>query len=108
MQIYAEAIEKAASKALAEIKIKRKVKPGTTPNIESRSIALHLLEVLEDFGVPVTSYESNPYMEILETVFSDLLPTEDGQAYLRHGKWAVNLKDTRGIDIACLVSDGKV
>lgn len=106
LQIYAEAIEKAASKALAEIKVKRKVKPGTKPNITGRSIALHLRETFEDFGVPVTSYESGPYMEILETVFSDLLPTEGQQAYLRHGKWAARLEDNYGTNFASVVSNG--
>lgn len=96
LQIYTKAIKNAVSKALAEIEITRNVKTGTKPNIKGRSIAFHLRETFEDFGVPVTSYESGPFMEILDIVFSELLPTEGQQAYIRHGKWAVKFKDIRG------------
>lgn len=106
LQIYAEAIEKAASKALAEIKAKRKVKPGTKPNITGRSIAFHLRETFEDFDIAVTSYDSGPYMEILDIVFSELLPTDGQQAHTRHGKWAVRLEDIRGTTFATIVGNG--
>jgi hypothetical protein len=106
LRIYAEATKKAASSALVEIKKKRKVRSGAKPNIAARSIALHLREILEDFGVSVTSYESGSYMEILNVAFSRLLPTEDQQAYIRHGKWAVRLKDIRGTNFATIVGNG--
>ena len=106
LQFYAEAIKKAASNTLAEIKVKRKVKPGGKPNFKGRSIAFHLRETFEDFDVPVTSTDSGPYMEILDIVFSELLPTDEQQAYIRHGKWAVSLKDIRGTTFAAIVDNG--
>ncbi len=103
LQIYAEAMEKAAAGALSNIRVKR----GPRPNFNARSIAFHLRESLEDFGIKVTSYEKGPYMEILQVAFSELIPTEKGESYWRHGKWAISVGDLSEVDLASMTVDSE-
>jgi len=98
LRTYAEATEKAAGDALSSVTVRR----GPRPNFNARSVALHLRETLEDFGIPVTSYESGPYMEVLRLVFSKLIPTEKDESYWRHGKWAISVKDLSEVDLASM------
>ena len=101
LQIYAEAMEKAASDALSEIKVRL----GARPNFNARSIAFHLRESLEDFGIKVTSYDDGPYMAILYYAISELVPTEKDESYRRHGLWAISVTDISEVDLASMTVD---
>lgn len=87
-QIYAEEMEKAASNALSEINVPR----GRPVKFNARSIALHLHEALKDLGIEITTTDKGPFMAILKEALSELVPTEEGEAYRRHGLWAVSVE----------------
>ena len=103
LQIYAEAMEKAAVGALSNIRVKR----GARPNFNARSIAFHLRESLETYGIKVNKYDNGPYMAILRDALSELIPTESGQAYRRHGLWAISVKDISKVDFASMTVDNQ-
>ena len=103
LQIYAEAMENATSNALSEINVRR----GPPLNFNARSIALHLRESLETYGIKVNKYDNGPYMAILRDALSELIPTESGQAYRRHGLWAISVKDISKVDFASMTVDNQ-
>jgi len=103
LQIYAEAMEKAAVGALSNIRVKR----GARPNFNARSIAFHLRESLEDFGINVTSYDVGPYMAILHVALSELVPTEKDESYRRHGLWAISVTDLSEVDLTSMTVDNE-
>ena len=95
LQTCAEATEKAVSAALSDVRVRR----GARPNFNARSVAFHLLETLENFGIAVTSYDSGPYMNILSLALAELIPTEKKESYGRHGKWAISVGDLAEVNL---------
>lgn len=103
LQIYAEAMEKAAVGALSNIRVKR----GARPNFNARSIAFHLRESLETYGIKVNKYDNGPYMAILHVALSELVPTEKDESYRRHGLWAISITNISEVDFASMTVDNQ-
>ena len=46
-------------------------------------------------------------MAILNVALSELVPTEEGEAYRRHGLWAIRVTDISEVDWASMKVDTK-
>lgn len=102
-QIYAEAMEKAASISLSEIDVPR----GRPVNFDARSIAFHLRESLETLRIDLSKYVDGPFMSILRAALSELIPTDEKEAYRRHGSWALSIEDISDVNLASMRVDSQ-
>lgn len=82
----AELIQKAAQLAVEGMVIPR----GSPPNVPARHFAFHVAVALEENGVEPNTTTNGPYFSVLDELFSELLPTEDGAAFQRYGRWALS------------------
>lgn len=81
----AEFVGKAAKLAIDKIEIPR----GAAPNVQARHFAFHVAVALEDNGVEPKTTKAGPYYSILAELFSELMPTAEGEAYQTYGCWAL-------------------
>ena len=82
----AEFVDKAAQLAYQQIEVPR----GAPPNVQARHFAFHVAVALDESGVEPKTTRNGVYYEILAELFSELMPTEDGEAFQRYGRWALN------------------
>jgi len=82
----AEFVDKAARLAYQQITVPR----GAPPNIQARHFAFHVAVALSENGIEPKTTRNGVYYEILAELFSELMPTEDGEAFQRYGYWALN------------------
>ena len=82
----AEFVDKAAQLACQQIEVPR----GAPANIQARHFAFHVAVALSKNGVEPKTTRNGVYYNILAELFSELMPTEDGEAFQRYGYWALN------------------
>lgn len=42
-----------------------------------------------NYQLPLSAYVDSPYMQVLNILFKEVMPTKHGEAYRRYGDWAV-------------------